>query len=91
MTPKFSVGEVVILQSRKFPERNGEYEVVKVLPHGADHGFQRVSRGNFGYVLSGGRNLWAESALRKKHQPGDMSFTELMVNLSQHVQASSHS
>lgn len=91
MTPKFSVGEVVILQSKQVPQCNGECTVLEVL----DPDFWNES---YGYVTTtpvpeklAGAGAWDESALRKKHQPGGMSFTELMVNLSQHVEAPSHS
>lgn len=113
MTPKFSVGEVVILQSVNRPDLNGECTIGAVVTRQGQATEDRVHPAGFvirkgeriaaGYVLqelmpysttTDGHKcelLWAESALRKKHQPGDMSFTELMVNLSQPVQAPSHS
>lgn len=91
MTPKFAVGEVVILQSEQKPEFNGECEVIKVLSYGEVHGFQKVNAAAFGYVLTVNDELWSELALRKKHQPGELSFDKLMSSLSQPVQEPSHS
>lgn len=88
MTPKFSVGEVVILQSKEAPQCNGECTVLEVECFGSWTGYVTTTPPPEGRDKAA---LWCESALRKKHQPGDMSFTELMVNLSQPVQAPSHS
>lgn len=82
MRPKFEVGEVVLLRSVSLPQENGEYVVEGVLKRGEIHGDQRVVRGEFGYILFGNSGLWAEQALRKKHQPGEMSFDSLMASLS---------
>lgn len=102
MTPKFSVGEVVILQSISMPECNGEYTVACVADDGErfidpHYGIQRTCRGpGVGYVLSDasliavklsrnsqtGSAIWAESALRKKQQPGELSYTELLESLT---------
>lgn len=103
MTPKFSVGEVVILQSVSRPESNGEYIVAVVAgnyeefidPH---FGSKRMCRGpGTGYVLSDpllvasldyastaikSSAIWAESALRKKHQPGELSYSQLLESLT---------
>lgn len=98
--PKFSVGEVVILQSKSRPELNGE-DVVKQLVLPGDKFLCRLSNEKvrykgytLGYILEStileGKNttgefvveiVWSESALRKKHQPGEMSFNELMNSL----------
>lgn len=98
MQPKFKVGEVVILQSKTFPELNGEYVVAVIRENGQKY-FDRVTGefseceftlGHFGYVLedcqlkpSRKEHMWAESALRKKHERGEMDFTALMNSLSQ--------
>jgi hypothetical protein len=95
MQPKFSVGEVVVLQSVELPERNGEYTVSAVwIPPGhivVDSFPYRVT--DVTYRLEGadepiphgvhkGPALWNESALRKKHIPGEFGFTDLMASLS---------
>lgn len=94
MHPKFVEGEVVLLQSVEQPECNGEYTVHAVrLP--LTRYKCRVSGvvrtridPSIGYILDGpividGNEVaWNESALRKKHQPGDMSFDDLMSSLS---------
>lgn len=86
MKPKYSVGEVVILQSIYFPELNGEYSI-------KDAQFQegRTWDGSdykgFVYYLDihpkfKAPGFWIESALRKKHQPGELSFQELMSSFN---------
>lgn len=99
MTPKFSVGEVVILQSRTRPECNGEYTVVIVAHPGGRYidpnhgGTMKNSSAGIGYVLDDPNLIsaisegiasaqWAESALRKKHQPGELSYTDLLESLT---------
>lgn len=103
--PKFSVGEVVILQSKSRPKMNGEYTVCCILRKG-DSGIDihtgvsfQNSHDDLGYILDdrsmvedvGGGCLlsisWHESALRKKHQPGTESFSEIMQRLGGHVTA----
>ena len=99
MTPKFQVGEEVILQSKSHPEFNGEYRVVLVV-----HGVCEVGDPHYpvrykwssppptGYVLDDpslfevdsrhtGSIFWGESALRKKHTPGEMPFDDLMATI----------
>lgn len=95
MRPKFEVGEVVVLQSKHRPECNGEFSVIEV--HSEAEGafpFEgasyHVSEGHYGYFLTDdalsscgeGKAFWAECALRKKHQPGELSFDSLMHSLS---------
>lgn len=94
MRPKFEVGEVVILQSKNKPECNGEYVVdyCSVCPIGTKFNYSGYdythSLAVVGYFLDGANNhkgepiLFSESALRKKHTPGEMSFTDLMASLS---------
>ncbi len=94
MTPKFSVGEVAILQSVNRPELNGECTVLDIrigMSRNVTTGKIRPSIVYKTTIELTGAFGWGEPALRKKHQPGDMSFTELMVNLSQPVEAPSHS
>lgn len=107
MTPKFAVGEVVILQSKDHPECNGECEVLEVFYPGSAIGVAeglhyKPDSKAFSYKLNkfykiehGGNayrgNCFSERALRKKHQPGELSFDKLMSSLSQPVQEPSHS
>jgi hypothetical protein len=98
MNPKFSVGEVVILQSETMPECNGEYSVLIVVTGKMSYecpvtGEIIISVADgIGYVLDGGHTddtgtccQWGEWALRKKHQPGEHSFTDLMASLKNPV------
>jgi len=94
--PKYEIGEVVLLRSVELPHMNCEAAVLKIYggPAGTkiDHegvGYQ-LSVGGFSYFLdkdfpspeTGNQIMWAESALRKKHQPGEMGFEDLMFSLS---------
>lgn len=81
MTPKFEVGEVVVLQSATMPELSGEYTVMKHL--GLGHALN-TDKVEFGYELTiecPGCLGWAESSLRKKHEPGTLSFRDLVQTL----------
>lgn len=100
MTPKFSVGEVVILQSVDASEWSGEYSVVMIID--GDEEFQDPHRDircaspgdGYGYILDcrdlccighTGRVVsicWLESSLRKKHQPGELSYSQLLESLT---------
>lgn len=98
MRPKFEVGEVVILQSRTRPDCSGEFIVVQVnqYPCGTRFEFEESWYRHpddieISYFLndpfksshdSNAKACWAESSLRKKHQPGELNFRELMSSLS---------
>jgi len=93
-SPKFRVGEVVILQSRTYPQHSGqEYTVHRVLSDGEKYHCRitgaPTQAGNnlslYGYLLTpcfpnahGREALMAEQTLRKKHIPGEMRFYEMM-------------
>lgn len=85
----FAVGEVVILQSRGFPELNGEYPVLDVLHPGQSRqsgGVLRINTGpkagyDLGITPPGHSGWWIESALRKRHQPGEYSLEDLVTSL----------
>lgn len=87
--PKFSVGEVVILQSRSAPELNGEYPVLDVCLPGestpVDGVMKKNMAANSAYLLEvagpHGSNWWSESVLRKRHQPGEHSWQDLKTIL----------
>lgn len=95
MNPKFSIGEQVILQSLVQPESNGEYEIQSILFYNdtiddrLDESYVLICAGDVGYLFTeplketGFSNevIWAESALRKKHEPSQLSFNSLMDNL----------
>lgn len=105
MSPKYSVGELVILQSREYPEYNGEYYVNKILDKG-EHSKCRITanvhyciptHGPNSYLLSephlnkdtGLEVFWAECALRKKHEPSQMSFQSLIQSINSPVKQES--
>lgn len=98
--PKFFPGEVVILQSVKYPEFNGEHIVRRIMKDGDEYKCRHsgktlvnrtsspilyiledilTAKSEKGSIVEIG---WKESALRKKHIPGEMSFTELMSKLT---------
>lgn len=98
--PKFEVGEEVILESKKYPDLNGEYFIHQVL-YPEDVCNCRLSgvvikRGveseTFAYLLDKPlcsdrtdiEGLVRESSLRKKHKPAEMSFSALMQALTSH-------
>jgi hypothetical protein len=90
MNPSFSVGEVVILQSKNFPECNGDATVLEYVPPGELSASGELNtHGVDGYrldvIASNGNLWWSPSALRKKHQPGEQSFTQLMQTLKSPV------
>ena len=90
MNPLFSVGEVVILQSVNWPECNGDATVMEHVANGDLSAYGKINRsGYYAYrldvIASNGNPWWRQSALRKKHQPGEQSFTELMQTLKSPV------
>lgn len=83
MRPKFEVGEVVILDSKHRPECNGEYVVVDAMYGLWRNNTTKEIREGWTYKLNdGSKDPWGEPSLRKKHQPGELSFTDLMASLS---------
>jgi len=88
----FEVGEEVILQSNMFPNLNGNAFVLKkikpkaiytCLHCGKTNGLKDI--GMSGYMLNipvsnDCCTAWGESALRKKHKPGE-SFEFLMQSI----------
>ena len=93
--PKFSVGEVVILQSDKQPHLNGEYTVVAIPRDGTEYmGGRCVFIGtthayDIGLRMDAGKpakpKLVTECVLRKKNFPGEMSYHQLIKSLDQPV------
>lgn len=82
MTPKFSVGEIVILNRKKNPDEDGEYEVLGVELFKGTTSEQKPYEGyiyDLGFIPKGNNNPWfTEPLLRKKHQPGSMDFQQLV-------------
>lgn len=103
MNPKYSVGENIVLQSRSHPEYNGEYTVFKIVRDGQIYtsrlGGQSMISVDFGYLLDTPLKdkqadfyvevKWAESALRKKHEPSQMSFQSLIQSINSPVKQES--
>jgi hypothetical protein len=101
--PLFEVGEQVILQSKQYPQYNGEYFIEYIIFKGAAHKCRltgkllcKKSGAEFVYILDqpfaskkviGSEVGFNESALRKKHKPSDLSFGDLMVSLVSNKQA----
>ena len=99
--PKFEVGEEVILQSKKYPDLNGEYSIRQVLFPKDEYICRisgvvikrRVESETFAYLLDKPlcsdrtdiEALVRESSLRKKHKPAEMSFSALMQSLTNPV------
>ena len=97
MNPKYSVGESIILQSKDSPEWNGECTVLQILQKGSVYKCRNTSHvwivedANYlSYVLDilvvdpadGYEVVWHELALRKKHEPSQMSFQSLIQSVN---------
>lgn len=96
MNPKFSVGEVVILQSPRFPEYKGGHVVYKIWSD-PEQTFTCRSTGTvlrvnmveaFSYHFEQplldpkGREIcFAESSLKKRQEKGNMNFKGLITTL----------
>ena len=91
--PLFEVGEVVVLQSKKVPEFNGEHQVLEVAGPGetvivdGSHKKNNLPRHVYrlGVIGPTGSGFWSESLLRKRHQPGEYSFDVLKQILAMPV------
>ncbi len=88
---KFSHGELVILQSKSEPSKNGEYYVndVKLTPRcRINNSDGEILKDVYIYQLDDVESesgWWLEDALRKKQEPSEFSFTELMEGLKNPV------
>jgi hypothetical protein len=85
MRPKFQVGEEVILQSKARPECNGECIVTEVTtgnikPEDGAPTYRGVAY--FTSIEHPEGYKWAESALKKKHDPGTKSFSQLISDIN---------
>lgn len=86
MTNKFNINELVILQSQSSPTKNGEYYVsdLKLVPACRVGETNTILQNVYIYELDGVESesgWWLETALRKKHEGSDFSFTELVNHL----------
>lgn len=86
--PKFSAGEQVILQSKAYPEYNGEATVLEIHPTtgGTNREGVRTVQGGYAYKLTIESPVswgWHELALRKKHDGSEFTFDQLMSTLKQ--------
>lgn len=80
MNNLYSVGEVVILDSKSSPQNNGEYTIVKIELRATINwlGVGPKPEGKTLFYDLGLPRLYVGSALRKRQQPGVLSFQELM-------------
>lgn len=97
MRQLFEIGEQVIRQATTYTDWNGEYKIIGVISAEEMkklHPFMKVIDGWY-YELEGFNvltprgsvaNHTFEGYLRKKHKPSELSFTELITNLSTKIQ-----
>lgn len=85
--PRFSVGELAILQSVNQPDYDGEYTIKEIKY--AENIKEVVTKEeitgywyNLGFYSNKGNNFWFEKSLRKKQEPSEMSFMQLMGSLN---------
>lgn len=94
MKQLFEVGEHIILDSQSHPEYNGEYVIETIVTEANPHTCRFTANKmhpdiDFAYVLdvpmlsktTEREVLWKQSALRKKHRPSELSFSQLMNTL----------
>lgn len=87
--PYFQVGEEVILQSKHFPQVNGDY-IIEDLCWMENHvssatGEKLPSMCVYSLINCDGQ--WAESALKKKYPPSSQGFNELISSIKQNEYA----
>lgn len=100
MNQLYDIDEIVLRQATTYTDHNGEYKIIGVISAEEMkqlHPFMKVVSGWY-YELdglaidlteyTGGSicNHSLESNLRKIHKPSELSFTELMTNLSTKIQ-----
>ena len=89
MNPKYSLGEIVILNSPSYPQYNGEYTVVGISKSGEVYKGKIVQAGDKNWYYDLGFNtpkykefsLWNEICLLKKHESSKMSFQSLIQSI----------
>ena len=89
-SPLFEIGENVILQSRSFPEYNGEEIIIDIRRSNDNKALTLngiIDTGTpWGYKLNIQHPLcgwWSEVALRKKHKPSEDSYESMINKLKQ--------
>lgn len=98
MNPKFKLGEPVILQSKDYPHYNGEYVIHAIVVGSELYFDRVLGKlvidifppGEVAYTLCQAfpdpcnpiEIYWDESALRKKQDPSEFSFEELIKELN---------
>jgi len=83
MNAKFAEGEVVILQSVHYPEENGETTVLSMRfkENPVNTVTFEVMDSGWTYTLEGKTGEWHECAIRKRQQPGTLTYDQLMQTL----------
>lgn len=95
--PSYGVNEIVILDSKQYPEFNGEYAVIGISRNGELYKGEIVEAGKNAWYYDLGFNtpyykeftLWNERCLRKKHEPSQMSFQSLIQSIISSVKQES--
>lgn len=91
MTPKFKLGESVIIVCPYLPQFDGtEHTITDIkLVTFSDHNNIKLLcyELGFSYEWQGDKNYryWREGCFRKRHDKGDMSYKELMNSLKSPV------
>lgn len=98
MKQLYKVGELVIATFVNYPECNGEYTVIEATTAEqtkAEFPMFKIHENSLYYRLDGLEikgprtgticNMAAERALRKKQEPGEMGYEELMTSLKNSV------
>ena len=91
MKPLFEIGESCLLQSLSAPHLSGEVVILSV-KHAKNTPVVGLKGMYTGFVYSVGVigpnniDLWIEDCLRKKQEPSQFSFKELMSNLNTKIQ-----
>lgn len=97
MNPKYSEGESIILNSKQYPEFNGDYTVVGISRNGEVYKGKIVEAAKNAWYYDLGFNtpyhkdfnLWNERCLYKKHEPSQMSFESLIQSINSPVKQES--
>ncbi|MNW01211.1 hypothetical protein D3C71_1968160 [compost metagenome] len=87
MNPKFKIGETIIIACKILPEFDGTEHVITDIAEVTfpNHNNRKLLcyTLDFTYEWQGVKDYkyWVEGCLRKKQQPSEFSFTQLMDNL----------
>ena len=93
MKPLFEIGEACLLQSLSAPHLNGEVVIKGVqymenvlIPNKAGAYMYAGFVYSIGVINLNGADLWIEDCLKKKQEPSQFSFNQLMSNLNTKIQ-----